>query len=137
MSSDTTLACMTAVELRSAYEVGSLSPVEVHDAIQEVIESREGVLNALCERDPHASRVAARDSEQRWRAGRPAGPIDGIPITLKENIARSGIPMHSGTAGVEPVIPWWRRRWGGGACAVVMSLAFLKSRYFDVRPRSF
>ena len=105
MSSDTTLACMTAVELRSAFEVGSLSPVEVHDAIQEVIESREGVLNALCERDPHASRVAARDSEQRWRAGRPAGPIDGIPITLKENIARSGIPMHSGTAGVEPVIP--------------------------------
>ncbi|WP_237565366.1 amidase [Ornithinimicrobium cavernae] len=105
MSSETTLAGMTAVELRSAYKAGTLSPVEVHDTLQDVIESREGTLNALWHRDPLASRVAAKSSEQRWREGRPAGPVDGIPITLKENIARAGIPMPSGTAGVEAVIP--------------------------------
>src|SRR5690606_3832690 len=33
------------------------------------------------------------------------GPLDGIPLTLKENVPRAGVPMPAGTAGVEPVVP--------------------------------
>ena len=44
-------------------------------------------------------------SEQRWAAAQPAGPIDGVPVTVKENLARAGVPMPAGNAGVEPVVP--------------------------------
>jgi aspartyl-tRNA(Asn)/glutamyl-tRNA(Gln) amidotransferase subunit A len=96
---------MTATDMRAAFADRSVSPVEVHDAVQEVIEEREPVLGAFWVRDAERSREAAVDSETRWAVGEPLGPIDGIPVTLKENVARAGVPMPSGNAGIEPVVP--------------------------------
>lgn len=98
-------AAMPATELIGAYARRELSPVEVHDAVHAVIESAEPTLNAFWQRDLEESRQAALASERRWAAGAPLGPIDGVPVTLKENIARRGVPMPSGTAGVEPIVP--------------------------------
>ncbi len=105
MTDDGRLLRLTALELLAGYADRTLSPVEVHDAVQAVIEHREPVLNALSVRDADASRAQALASEARWLAGQPLGPIDGVPLTLKENIARAGVPMSSGNAGVEPVTP--------------------------------
>lgn len=105
MTDGLALATTPAVRLVEGYADGSLSPVEVHDAVQAVIDAREAVLNAFWVTDPVASRRAAEASEARWAAGSPLGPVDGVPVTLKENIARAGVPMPSGTAGVEPVVP--------------------------------
>jgi len=105
MSHDRDLASMTAVELVDAYRSGALSPVEVHDAIQRIIAHREPELNAFSARDESRSRPAAQASEARWKQKSPRGPIDGVPLTLKENIARVGIPMRAGNAGVEPHLP--------------------------------
>ncbi|MGH3664352.1 MAG: amidase [Micromonosporaceae bacterium] len=105
MTADRDLAAMTAVEMTAAYAARQLSPVEVHDAVQAVIEGWEPVLNAFWRRDPGRSREAARASEARWAAGEPLGPIDGVPVTLKENIARAGVPMPAGCAGVAPALP--------------------------------
>lgn len=99
------LATMSAVEMVAAYGARLLSPVEVHDAVQAVIEAREPVLNAFWVRDARQSRESAVTSEARWAAGEPLGLIDGVPVTLKENIARRGVPMPSGTAGVVPLVP--------------------------------
>ncbi|WP_328634467.1 amidase [Streptomyces sp. NBC_00356] len=105
MFTEQNLATMSAVEMTARFADRTVSPVEVHDAVQSVIEAREGVLNAFWVRDPAESRKAAEASEARWAAGEPLGPIDGVPVTLKENIARRGVPMPSGNAGVEPVVP--------------------------------
>ena len=43
----------------------------------------------------------ARASEARWLRGEPLGPLDGVPVTLKENIATQGDPMPLGTAATE------------------------------------
>ena len=99
------LAAIPAVEMIAGFADRTLSPVEVHDAVQSVIETREGVLNAFWVRDPDESRKAAQASEARWAAGEPLGPIDGVPVTLKENVARRGVPMPAGNAGTEPVLP--------------------------------
>lgn len=98
-------ARMSAVELTAAYAAGDLSPVEVHDAVQEVIHAREPVLNAFWHHDEEGSRAAAKASESRWAQGEPLGALDGVPVTLKENVARAGVPMPSGNAGVDPVVP--------------------------------
>lgn len=105
MADEQRLATMPAVEMTEAFRARELSPVEVHDAVQVVIEAREPVLNAFWVYDAEESRKAAMASEARWVAGEPLGPIDGVPVTLKENVARKGVPMPSGTAGVEPTVP--------------------------------
>ena len=45
----------------------------------------------------------ARASEARWLKGQPLGPIDGVPLTIKENIATRGDPMPLGTAAADLV----------------------------------
>ncbi len=105
MAVDTGLATMSASEMTARFAGRSVSPVEVHDAVHEVVERREPDLNAFWVRDVEQSRAAARASQARWQAGEPLGPIDGVPITLKENIARTGVPMPAGNAGVVPVVP--------------------------------
>lgn len=92
---------LSANELRAAYGAGALSPVEVTEAVLARVEALEPVLHALYAYDPAGARLAAEASEARWLAGEPLGPIDGIPVTLKENIATKGTPMPLGTAATE------------------------------------
>jgi aspartyl-tRNA(Asn)/glutamyl-tRNA(Gln) amidotransferase subunit A len=98
-------ASLTATELVAAYAVGDLSPVAVLEDVAAVIEEREPELNAFWRLDLEGARGAARASERRWETGQPAGPIDGVPVTVKENLARAGVPMPAGNAGVDPVVP--------------------------------
>lgn len=95
----------SVTELRSAYARGDVSPLEVADEVLALIEEKEPELNALAYRDdPEQVRQAARESTDRWRRGLPWGPMDGIPITVKENVARAGVPDTSGCAAVEPTV---------------------------------
>lgn len=62
------------------------------------IAAYEPKLHATYALDPDGARVQARQSEERWRRGEPAGALDGVPITMKENIATTGVPVPLGTA---------------------------------------
>ena len=95
---DEHLADLSAVDLLEAYAARTLSPVEVVEAVTERIERAEPVLKALYAYDPERARKAAAASERRWLDGAPCGPLDGVPITLKENIATAGEPVPLGTA---------------------------------------
>ena len=87
-----------ASELAAAFAARTLSPVEATEAVIAQIERAEPVLNALYAYDPETALAQARASEQRWARGEPLSPIDGVPGTLKENIATAGCPMPVGTA---------------------------------------
>jgi len=91
------IASLGTAELLPAYRAGTLSPVEVMEAVLAQAERREGELHALCLVDADGARAAARASEARWRAGT-AGALDGVPVTLKENIAQPGVAYRLGTA---------------------------------------
>lgn len=105
MPSDLETAYLDATTMADLFRTGALSPVEAHDAIQRVIDAREPYLNALSERSPDRSRQEARASERRWRRGEPLSDLDGVPVTLKENFARVGVPISYGNAGVTPRVP--------------------------------
>jgi len=97
----TDLTSLTAVELLAGYRSGELSPVEVAEAVLARIEAREPELKAFYTHDPAEVRAAAKESEQRWRSGSPQGTLDGVPVTIKENVATEGTPVPLGTAATE------------------------------------
>ena len=95
---------LATTELVAAYRDGALSPVEVTRAVLAHIERWEPQLHALYLPRPERALAQARESEARWRRGEPLGPIDGVPLTLKDNIATEGDPTPLGTAAV-PLVP--------------------------------
>ena len=88
---------LSAVELLAAYRGKDLSPVEVMQSVLAHIERWEPHLQALYAFDPESALAQARLSEARWQRGE-ALALDGVPTTLKENIATRGTPMPLGTA---------------------------------------
>lgn len=98
-------ATAPATQLRRAYATGQLSPVQVHEAVQARIARFEPTIHALATHEPELSAELARAAERRWRRGAPLGPLDGIPVTVKENLGQAGVPMRFGCAGVAPTVP--------------------------------
>jgi aspartyl-tRNA(Asn)/glutamyl-tRNA(Gln) amidotransferase subunit A len=92
------LHSMSASAMAEAFAARRLSPVEVTEAVIAQIARCEPQLHALYAYDPERAVEQARASEARWQAGAPLSPIDGVPGTLKENIATRGCPMPVGTA---------------------------------------
>ncbi|MDP3257245.1 MAG: amidase [Bosea sp. (in: a-proteobacteria)] len=90
-------ADLSAAELLDAYRARTLSPVEAVAAVITRIEQWEPRISALYAYDPEAAMRAAKESEARWMKGEPL-PLDGVPGTIKENIATKGTPMPIGTA---------------------------------------
>lgn len=99
----TNMQDMSAVELLAAYKSKKLSPVEATNAVIAHIERWEPRLKALYAPDFGAARKAAAESEARWQKGTPMGALDGVPITIKENIATRGVPVPLGTAATDLV----------------------------------
>jgi aspartyl-tRNA(Asn)/glutamyl-tRNA(Gln) amidotransferase subunit A len=92
---------LTATQLSSAYARGELSPVEVARALLERIGAWEPKINAMYRVDRDGALAQARASEGRWRARRPQSPLDGVPVTIKENIYTRGDPAPIGTRANE------------------------------------
>jgi len=91
----------SAAELAAAYASGELSPVPVARALLERIEAWERRINAMYRVHREAALAAAAAAEARWRAGRPLSALDGVPITIKENITTRGDPAPIGTRANE------------------------------------
>src|SRR5665213_2620874 len=48
--------------------------------------------------DPDGACAVAKCSTERWQNGEPVGSLDGVPVTIKDNIATKGVPVPLGTA---------------------------------------
>ena len=89
---------MSAVALLDAYRRRALSPVEVLRDVLERVAAFEPHIHALYLIAPERALAEARVSEARWARGEPIGPLDGVPATIKDNIATRGEPKPLGTA---------------------------------------
>ena len=92
---------LSAAELAAQYASRAVSPVDVTRSCLERIDACEGKLNAMYRVDREGAAAAARAAEERWRAGRPLSPLDGVPVTIKENIYTRGDPAPIGTRANE------------------------------------
>ncbi len=107
---------LSAVELSALYRRRQASPVEALRAVLVHIERCEPQIRALYAADADAALRSAQASEARWAQGEPLSAIDGVPGTIKENIASKGTPVPLGTAATEllpavedaPPVARWR-----------------------------
>lgn len=81
----------SACSLVRGFATGGPDPVEVLEAVLARREAVDGTLNAVCTLDADGARRAARASAARWQAKAPLSAIDGVPITIKDNIPVAGM----------------------------------------------
>ena len=99
----TALHDLGATELVAAYRERRLSPLEVARAVVAHLERWEPHIHATWAFDAEAALAQARASEARWQRGEPCGALDGVPVTIKENIATRGVAVPLGSAATELV----------------------------------
>lgn len=87
---------MTLGQLTEAYASGSLSPVDAAKAAFERIDKVNPAINAIFAPMPERALQAARASELRWRDGCALGPLDGVPLTIKDSVSMTGTPYVRG-----------------------------------------
>jgi aspartyl-tRNA(Asn)/glutamyl-tRNA(Gln) amidotransferase subunit A len=89
---------LSATDLVAGFRARQFSPTEVLDDVIAHIAVWEPHLKALYAFDPEGARASAKASTERWQKGEPVGPLDGVPVTLKDNIATKGVAVPLGAA---------------------------------------
>ena len=92
------IANLTATELAGLYRTKTLSPVEVAKDHIARRDSFEPQINAFIVKFTDEALAEAKHSESRWQMGEPLSPLDGVPITIKDNLVVKGVPCRRGSA---------------------------------------
>ena len=95
---------LSAVDLIAGYKAKQFSPSEVMEDLLAHVAAWEPHIKALYLFDPDGARAAAKASTERWNKGESVGCLDGVPVTIKDNIATKGQPVPLGAASV-PLVP--------------------------------
>ncbi len=97
---------LPAIELAARYRDGSLSPVAATEAALDRVVLVNEALNALCLVDGKSALDAAARSQARWRQDRPLGPLDGVPVSVKDTLLTKGWPTLRGSNAIDANQPW-------------------------------
>src|SRR5215207_8088595 len=87
----------TAHEAQAALERGEVSSVELTYAHLERIKALDPDLHAFLAVTPEVALAAAEVSDARRARGVPLGPLDGIPVSVKDMLITAGIPTTAGS----------------------------------------
>ncbi|MDS2172394.1 amidase [Nesterenkonia sp. CL21] len=102
-ASATSLADFTVAELRNGFRRCVFTPSEVLEAVFKRIQGDDAD-NAYHAVTADRARKEAAASDARWRGGAPAGPLDGVAVSIKENLHRKGISVPGGRAMTSPPV---------------------------------
>jgi len=83
---------LTAAEAAEAIRARRVSPVELTQALLDRIERLDPKLNVFIRLDGAAAMEAAKAAEAEIAAGRPRGPLHGVPVGIKDIIDVAGLP---------------------------------------------
>ncbi|MGY3489334.1 aspartyl-tRNA(Asn)/glutamyl-tRNA(Gln) amidotransferase subunit A [Bradyrhizobium sp. USDA 4011] len=97
----TSLHDLSAVDLLAGYRAKQFSPSEVLEDIISQVATWEPHIKALYLYDPEGARKVAKAATERWQQSEPVGTLDGVPVTIKDNVATKGQPVPLGAASVK------------------------------------
>ncbi|RDK01127.1 amidase family protein [Paraburkholderia lacunae] len=96
------IVMLSASQLVAGFWQRSLSPVEVMCAVLDRVTKLDPVVNAFCGLDEEGAMSAAGEAERRWRRAEPCGPLDGVPVSVKDLVAVAGLPTRQGSWTASP-----------------------------------
>lgn len=99
-------ADLSATELLAGYEKGEISPVQATQDALDRIEEHNAKVNAYTLVDADSALASARESAERWKAGTPVGPLDGVPTSIKDILLTKGWPTTRGSWVAEQPEPY-------------------------------
>ncbi len=92
----TGLDLLTIAAARRGLDAGELSAVELAEATLERIDRLDGGLNAYLHLEPGEVLRQAHEADRR---GAESGPLNGIPLCIKDVFHVAGVPTTAGAAG--------------------------------------
>jgi len=95
------LTRLTAADLAVALAAGDTTSVEVTQAHLDRISAVDADVHAFLHVNPEISLAAAAASDARRKAGTPAGPLDGVPLAIKDVLVTTDMPSTSGSKILE------------------------------------
>lgn len=95
----------TLSEISIALRTGVLTAEALLDRCLERIAAQDGVLNSFVAMDEASARQAARDSDARLARGTARSKLEGIPISIKDNILVKGMPATWGSRALAGFVP--------------------------------
>ena len=105
MSGGESLWALTTAELIPLYRSGAADPEQALESVLLRIEQANPRLNAVVTLDLAGARRAAAEAAWRWRAGQPFGPLDGVPLTVKDNLFVQGVRATWGSRLFADFVP--------------------------------
>jgi Asp-tRNA(Asn)/Glu-tRNA(Gln) amidotransferase A subunit family amidase len=91
------LATLTGLQAQRLLSEGKISALELTEACLARIAAEEPRVQAWAFLDPELARAQARRCDELRRAGRPLGPLHGIPVGVKDIIDTRDMPTEHGT----------------------------------------
>ena len=88
---------LSATDAAAEIARGTVSAVEMAEACLQRVEAVEGTVQAWTFLDPDHVRAQARALDEARRAGRPCGPLHGLPVGIKDIIDTDDMPTECGT----------------------------------------
>lgn len=98
------LCLLSATEAAGLIAQRKLSPVELTDAVLDRAERLQPRLNIFVLLTDEDARRDASAAEAAIMQGAPLGPLHGVPITIKDNLALGGKPLRQGSLMTEGVV---------------------------------
>jgi len=94
------LLTLDAVQLAAAYRKREVSPVDATRAVLDRAEATQATLNAFVTLDHAGALAAAGAAEKRWHDATPLSAIDGVPVSIKDNVYTEGMPTRFGSKAI-------------------------------------
>jgi len=99
------LVFLPAHQLAGMIREGKVTSSEVVEAYLAQIEKHNKRLNAIVTLDAEGARRQAREADEAQRRGEIRGPLHGVPVTIKDNIAVAGMKTTSGVPALADYVP--------------------------------
>ncbi len=82
----------SAADLVAAVRQGDISAVQCAEAFLQRIEKTDGAINAFLKVDREGALARAADIDARRKAGKPLGPLAGLPVAVKDVLCTADLP---------------------------------------------